>query len=141
MKDEFISNSEFETLKWAEELGKGAKRGTLFALSGELGTGKTIIAKGIAKGMGIQDDITSPTFLLLEVYDYDIPLYHFDLYRIDNKREFDHLNFDDYWYGNGISIIEWAEKAQDLLPDDSIRLKIEWLDENKRRIILEHPDN
>ncbi len=141
MKEEIITKSEEETLRWAEELGRSAIRGNIFALSGELGSGKTIIAKGIAKGLGVEDDITSPTFLLLEIYQNEIPLYHFDLYRIENDREYDELDFEEYWEGNGVSVIEWAEKAEGRLPDDSVRIHIEWISDNERRIVLEYPDN
>ena len=141
MKKEIVTNSEEETLQWAEELGKRSKMGNVYALHGELGAGKTIIAKGIAKGLGIEDDITSPSFILLEIYPNKLPLYHFDLYRIDNDDEFDGLCFEEYWRGDGISVIEWAEKAGSRLPESSITIKIEWLDSDKRRIVIEYPDD
>ncbi len=141
MKKEIITKSVEETFAWAEDLGKSATRGSVFALQGELGSGKTIVAKGIAKGLGIDDDVTSPTFLLVEIYENSIPLYHFDLYRIESANEFDELNFEEYWEGDGVSVIEWAEKAGDRLPDNTVRIDIQWIDENERRIILENPDD
>ncbi|MDY6967938.1 MAG: tRNA (adenosine(37)-N6)-threonylcarbamoyltransferase complex ATPase subunit type 1 TsaE [Spirochaetota bacterium] len=141
MKKIIITNSVEETLQWGEELGKSSIMGDVFALNGELGVGKTVVAKGIAKGLGINEEITSPSFVLLEIYPNKLPLYHFDLYRIDSEIEFDRLNFEEYWRGDGISVIEWAEKADIRLPENSIKIKIEWLDSDKRRIEIEYPDN
>ena len=141
MIDEIITESPEETLKWAEDLGRSARRGNIYALSGELGSGKTIIAKGIARGMGINEDITSPTFLFVEIYDNTIPLYHFDLYRIRGDGELDELNFEEYWEGSGVSVIEWAEKASGRLTENIIKININWEGESKRRISIEYPDN
>lgn len=141
MKREFITNSEEETLRWAEELGATTKKGSIYALYGELGSGKTIIAKGIAKGHGIEEPITSPTFILLEIYPYKIPFYHFDLYRINSEAEFDRLMFEEFWYGDGVSVIEWAEKVDNRLPKSSVRIKIEWISNFGRRIVIEYPDD
>ncbi len=141
MKREFISNSEEETLKVAEDLGRRARKGDIFALFGELGTGKTIIAKGIARGLGIKEVITSPTFNLLEIYQNEFLLYHFDLFRIEKDDEFNHLSFEEYWEGEGISVIEWADRALLRLPTSAIRVTIEYIDDNRRRITIEYPDN
>jgi tRNA threonylcarbamoyladenosine biosynthesis protein TsaE len=141
MKQEFTTHSAEETADVAYALGQEATAGTVFALHGELGSGKTVIAKAIARGMGITDDITSPTFALLEEYQGELPLYHFDLYRIENEDELDLLYFDDYWEGNGVSIIEWAERADTRLPETTIHITITYLEENKRSITIEYPDN
>ncbi len=141
MKREFISNSEEETLKVAEDLGRRARKGDIFALFGELGTGKTIIAKGIARGLGIKEVITSPTFNLLEIYQNEFLLYHFDLFRIEKDDEFNQLSFEEYWEGEGISVIEWADRALLRLPTNAIRVTIEYIDDNRRRITIEYPDN
>jgi tRNA threonylcarbamoyladenosine biosynthesis protein TsaE len=141
MKMEIITRSEKETFDWAKELGVSAKKGSIFALYGELGTGKTIIAKGIAKGLGISDDVTSPTFLMMEIYKGKMQLYHFDLYRIDNVEKLDELNFEEYWSGNGVSVIEWAEKAEHRIPADSVRINLEWISDTERRISVEYPGN
>lgn len=141
MVKEIISDSANETFKLGIELGEASKPGSIFALYGELGTGKTVIAKGIAKGMGIKEDVTSPTFLLLEEYISKKTLYHFDLYRIEAAHEFDELNFEDYWAGEGVSVIEWAEKAGDRIPADSIKIYLKWIDESRRKIVIEYPDN
>ncbi len=141
MKREFISNSEEETLKFAEELGRRARRGDIYALLGELGTGKTIVAKGIAKGLGIKEVITSPTFNLLEIYQNELLLYHFDLFRIEKDDEFNHLSFEEYWEGDGVSVIEWADRALLRLPSSTITITIEYINENRRKITIEYPDN
>jgi len=141
MKEEIITHSEEETLLFARELGKKSKKGDVFALTGDLGAGKTIIAKGIAGGINVVDDITSPTFTIMEAYDGDLPFYHFDLYRIESEEELDLLYFEEYWEGDGISVIEWAEKAGDRLPDNTTTLTLEYLDENSRRITIEYPDH
>lgn len=141
MKREFITTSEEETLRLAEALGKRARGGEIFALFGELGTGKTIIAKGIARGLGIEEVITSPTFNLLEIYQNEFPLYHFDLFRVEKDDEFDQLSFEEYWEGDGISVIEWADRALLRLPPSAIRITIEYINDTRRRITIEYPDN
>lgn len=134
-----ISHSMEETLALAERLGKEAARGAVFALVGDLGAGKTIIAKGIARGMGITDEITSPTFTLMEVYEGPLPLYHFDLYRINREEELDQLFFEEYWEDDGISVIEWADRAPGRLPETRITILVEYLDETSRSITIEYP--
>jgi len=136
----YITNSQEETFDVGYELGKKAKKGDIFGLIGDLGTGKTILAKGIAKGLGIDEEITSPTFTLLEVYEAAIPLYHFDLYRISDDSELENLFFEEYWYGDGVSVIEWAERAMKRLPNDIFIIKLEYTGKNRRKIIIEHPD-
>ena len=136
----YITNSQEETFDVGYELGKKAKKGDIFGLIGDLGTGKTILAKGIAKGLGINEEITSPTFTLLEVYEAAIPLYHFDLYRISDDSELENLFFEEYWYGDGVSVIEWAERAMKRLPNDIFIIRLEYTGKNRRRITIEHPD-
>jgi tRNA threonylcarbamoyladenosine biosynthesis protein TsaE len=128
-----------ETLDLAEELGRNAAPGSIFALIGDLGAGKTILAKGIARGLGISDEITSPTFTLMEIYEGPVPLYHFDLYRINRTEELDQLFFEEYWEGDGVSIIEWADRALDRLPASRTTITIEYLNETSRSIAIEHP--
>lgn len=136
----YITNSQEETFDVGYELGKKAKKGDIFGLIGDLGTGKTILAKGIAKGLGIDEEITSPTFTLLEVYEAAIPLYHFDLYRISDDSELENLFFEEYWYDDGVSVIEWAERAMKRLPNDIFIIKLEYTGKNRRNITIEHPD-
>ncbi len=100
--------------------------GMIIALDGGLAAGKTTLTKGIAEGLGIKKTVTSPSFTIInEYHDGRIPLYHMDLYRLDNLEEFYLLGADELLYGNGLSIIEWSEKAGDLLPEDIIRIVIE----------------
>lgn len=139
MKRNIISHSMEETLDLAAELGRNAVPGSVFALIGELGAGKTIVAKGIARGMGITDEITSPTFTLMEIYEAAVPLYHFDLYRINSHDELDQLFFEEYWEGDGISVIEWADRALDRLPASRITVTIGYMNETSRSITIEYP--
>ncbi|HRV15823.1 MAG TPA: tRNA (adenosine(37)-N6)-threonylcarbamoyltransferase complex ATPase subunit type 1 TsaE, partial [Spirochaetota bacterium] len=99
-----------------------------------------ILAKGIAKGLGINEEITSPTFTLLEVYEAAIPLYHFDLYRISDDSELENLFFEEYWYGDGVSVIEWAERAMKRLSNDIFIIRLSYTGKNRRKITIEHPD-
>lgn len=139
MVRKIITRSEGETLSLAEELGRNAGPGSLFALTGELGTGKTIVAKGIAKGLGITDEITSPTFTLMEIYEGPVQLYHFDLYRIERSEELDRLFFEEYWDGDGVSVIEWADRAHGRLPAERVNITIEYLNDTSRSITIEYP--
>lgn len=137
--EEIISNSPNETFNFGKIIGFKAKKGDVFGLIGELGSGKTLLAKGIAYGLGIKDEITSPSFTLLEVYDGKIPFYHFDLYRIESLSELDNLYFEEYWEGEGISVIEWADRAKDRLPEHTIFIFIEHINHTTRRIRVEYP--
>ena len=141
MKKVIISSSSDETFSVGKETGKNLQKKSVVAIYGNLGAGKTIFAKGIAIGIGIVDDITSPTFSLLEVYEGDIPLYHFDLYRIEDPNEFANLSFEEYFEGDGVSVIEWPENGADIIPQKRINVCIEYIDENRRSIAIEYPDN
>jgi tRNA threonylcarbamoyladenosine biosynthesis protein TsaE len=141
MHNEYITVSESETFDLGKSLGRDAKTGDVFALRGDLGSGKTIMAKGIAAGLNIADDITSPTFTLMEIYDGIVPLYHFDLYRIEKDSEFNQLCFEEYWEGEGVSVIEWAEKAWGRLPEKKTIVTIVYLDSTRRRITIEDTCN
>lgn len=138
MNKTFISNSQEETYSFAKEFIRDIPAGSVIALRGDLGSGKTVFTKGIADGLGIKDDVTSPTFSLMETYEADIPLHHFDLYRIENINEFTNLKFEEYWYGDGISVIEWPEKAEEILPARRIDIIIEYIDECRRGITVEY---
>ena len=141
MKREITVLSVEETMNTAADLGRNAARGDIFTISGELGTGKTVFARGLAAGMGIDDDITSPTFSLMEVHEGRIPLYHFDLYRLESPSELDELGFEEYWEGDGISVIEWPERAAGRLPSRRTAIMIEYTGTESRRITIEYPDN
>jgi len=134
-----VTHSEEETLALGESLGRTAAAGTVFALFGGLGAGKTILAKGIARGLDVPDEITSPTFTLLEIYRGRTDLYHFDLYRIERDDEFDELGFEDYWYGGGVSVIEWADRAGGRLPQRIIKIESDYAGPEARSITIEYP--
>ncbi len=112
------------------------KKTTVIFLSGELGAGKTVFVKGLARKLGIQKQVESPTFIFVREYYSEIPLYHFDLYRINNTDELDELGFFDYLGKNGIIAIEWAEKAEDLIKPD-IKVQIKKVGKNEREIVVE----
>lgn len=122
----YETNSAEETLQVGMNIAKNAVPGDVFTLTGDLGVGKTVFAKGFAKGLGVDEDITSPTFTIVCEYDTGhIPMYHFDVYRIADPGEMDEIGFDDYVYGDGVCLIEWAELIEDILPQKRTRVLIE----------------
>ncbi|MFH1097196.1 MAG: tRNA (adenosine(37)-N6)-threonylcarbamoyltransferase complex ATPase subunit type 1 TsaE [Candidatus Desantisbacteria bacterium] len=126
-----------QTMHIGERLGHVLPEGCIIALIGGLGAGKTVLTKGIAHGLGIEEDITSPTFLIVKEYlDGRLPLYHFDLYRLDNFSQSGFLDIDEYLFGNGVCIIEWAERMEDILPPNHLRIEIQWDKGNQRQINL-----
>lgn len=114
-----------ETEKIGYEIGKNALPGEVYCLSGDLGVGKTVFTKGFAKGLGIDDHITSPTFTLINEYYGRLPLYHFDVYRVADPEEMDYIGCDEYFFGEGVCLIEWAELINDIIPDNAKWIKIE----------------
>ena len=114
-----------ETFLLGKQMGEQAKSGEVYALDGDLGVGKTVFAKGFAQGLGISEHITSPTFTILQEYeDGRLPLYHFDVYRVEDPSEMEEIGFDDYLYGRGVCLIEWAEQIEELLPAETVRIRI-----------------
>lgn len=131
MKKIVESYSPEDTSALAEKLVLNAKPGTVFALSGDLGVGKTIFAKGMARGLGISEPVVSPTFTILQEYHSGrIPFYHFDVYRIEEPEEMEETGFDDAIYGDGVSLIEWAEMIEDIMPEHYTKILIEKNPEN-----------
>ena len=122
-----------------EKLARKLKPGDMIALSGNLGSGKTTFTKGVGKGLGVKDPkrINSPTFVLIKEYDGKIPLYHLDLYRLDNLREIENLAIEEYIYGRGVTVIEWAEKIKSILPKKHVLVKFKVKGENKREVVIE----
>lgn len=115
-----------ETFELAGKLGSEAVPGQVYLLSGDLGTGKTAFAQGFASGLGIDDYVNSPTFTIMQIYDSGrIPLYHFDVYRIGDSSEMDELGYEEYFYGDGVTLVEWPEMIEDILPSDAIMIRIE----------------
>ena len=119
------TNSEYETIKIAEKLSTFLKPGDVITLDGDLGAGKTVFSKGIARGLGVKESITSPTFTIIKEYrDGRLPLYHFDVYRIEGPEEIIAIGGDEYIGGEGVCVIEWAEKIEELIPEDAIHINI-----------------
>lgn len=134
---EFISKSREETIAFAKAFAKNLKPGQVLALEGGLGSGKTTFIKGIALGLGLQkqDEVKSPTFVVMHVYPTRVPLYHFDLYRMESPGELEAIGFEDFINDSqAISCVEWAEKAGDLLPETVYHIQLKVVDENSRKI-------
>ena len=128
----FKTENPEETQTLGEKLGKTLKRGDVIALVGALGTGKTCLTQGIARGIGIAPDevVNSPSYILINEYNGAIPIYHIDLYRLENSEEIAELGLSEYIESDGICIIEWAERMSDLLPDTCIKIHITLADTN-----------
>ena len=120
------SNKEQDTYDLGYELGQHAKPGQVFMLVGDLGVGKTVFTKGLAAGLGITEPVRSPTFTIVQVYDEGrLPFYHFDVYRIGDIEEMDEIGYEDYFYGNGLCMIEWANLIEEILPEKRHDISIE----------------
>lgn len=120
------TNSEKETYDLGYKLGESAKMGQVFTLVGDLGVGKTVFTKGLAAGLGVDEPVSSPTFTIVQVYEEGrLPFYHFDVYRIGDVEEMDEVGYEDYVYGDGVSLIEWADLIEEILPEHRTQIKIE----------------
>lgn len=131
------THSALETLKFAEDFGKTLRAGTVVALTGEIGSGKTVFAKGLARGLGVKnpDEVKSPTFVLLHLYQGRVPIHHFDLYRLEKADELDGIGFDEFASDSkAVSIIEWAERARKRIPRDAIWIHFKITGRNSRQI-------
>jgi tRNA threonylcarbamoyladenosine biosynthesis protein TsaE len=133
-----ISRNPEDTFSIGRIIGESLSAGDIVALSGDLGRGKTYLTKGIARGLGVSEhyQITSPTFTLINEYPGRLTLYHFDLYRLETFLDMINLGYEEYLFGEGVSVIEWAEKASDILPDETIFVSLTYLDENRRRMVI-----
>lgn len=124
-EDVFESFGPEDTFRFGEEIGKKAARGTVFTLIGDLGVGKTVFTKGLARGLGITEPVNSPTFTIMQVYEEGrYPFYHFDVYRIGDISEMDEIGYEDCFYGEGICLIEWADLITEILPENYVRITI-----------------
>lgn len=130
---EKITNSREETIEFALGYGKNLKKGDVLLLNGDMGAGKTVFTKGIALALGIKGEITSPTYAYLN--DYDGKLYHYDCYRLSSGEDAEALGLTEYFYGNGVCVIEWSENIKSVLPDNCKVITIQKIDENTRKII------
>ena len=125
--------SEKETKNIATKLSKLVKKGDLIYLTGDLGAGKTLFTQAFARGLGIRDQITSPTFTIIKEYDGIIPLFHFDVYRIERLEQMDDLGYDEYFFGDGVCVIEWASIIEEILPD-GLWIEINVIGEKERKV-------
>jgi tRNA threonylcarbamoyladenosine biosynthesis protein TsaE len=132
----FISRSPEETQQFGRQLGELAWPGDVYLLSGQLGAGKTCLTQGIAWGLGSTEYAASPTFVLMREMAGRLTLYHIDFYRLDNIEEIANLGLDDYFYGNGVCVVEWSEKAPGLLPAEHLQIQITYLGEMERRFTI-----
>jgi tRNA threonylcarbamoyladenosine biosynthesis protein TsaE len=133
---EITTRSPEETQELGKQLGKLAQPGDVYLLSGQLGAGKTCLTQGIAWGLGSKEYAASPTFVLMRELKGRLMLYHIDLYRLDHLEEIADLGLDDYFYGKGICVVEWAEKGLAILPEENLLVQINYLSDNERRLII-----
>lgn len=125
--DKLIIKDEKQTKEFGLSLADKLKPGSVVALIGDLGTGKTALTKYIAEGLGVKDVITSPTFTIVqEYYDGRLPLYHFDVYRINDVEEMYEIGYEEYFFGEGVSIVEWADLITEIIPEESIIINISY---------------
>ena len=131
-----VSKSVEETMEIGAKFAKGLKRRDCVALIGDLGAGKTVFTKGVARALGVKNAryVNSPTFVIIKEYEGRLPLYHFDLYRLDGHSGFDDMNYKEYFYGDGVTVIEWADKIKELLPDRYWEVSLKAIDEKHRNI-------
>ncbi len=133
-----VSHSSLETYKIGTSIGQAVKEGDILALQGTLGAGKTSLTKGIAQALGISDDITSPTFTLINEYTGRMPLYHMDVYRLETNEDFLDLGAEELLYEKGVCVIEWSEKVMSVLPSHTIIISISIQNNNERLITIQN---
>ena len=133
-----ITENAAETKALGEKIGRQLRGGEVIALTGELGAGKTCLTQGLALGLGVdaREYVTSPTFTLINEYQGRVPLYHIDLFRLEDMEETENLGCEECFYGKGITVVEWAEKAETILPEEYLSIELTPLDENRRQIVL-----
>ena len=131
---ELTSHSPQATQQLGTTIGRLARAGDTFLLVGNLGTGKTCLTQGIAWGLGIKEYALSPSFIIVRELYGRLPLYHIDLYRLDHIAEIAELGLDEYLYGHGVCVVEWAEKGRDILPDEHLLIEISYLSDAERRL-------
>lgn len=125
-KHKIISKSPEDTFAFGKQIGESVAPGSVLTLVGDLGVGKTVFTQGLAEGLGISDAVNSPTFTIVQIYEEGrIPLYHLDVYRIGDISEMDEIGYEDYFYGDGVCLIEWANLIEELLPERYVEIRIE----------------
>ena len=120
----FESFSAEETFALGKKLGEEATPGMIYRMTGDLGVGKTVFTKGFAVGLGVTDTVNSPTFTIVQEYKGRLPFYHFDVYRIEEPEEMEEIGYEDYFFGDGVCMIEWAELIEELLPKEAVKICI-----------------
>ncbi|MBU1026122.1 MAG: tRNA (adenosine(37)-N6)-threonylcarbamoyltransferase complex ATPase subunit type 1 TsaE [Candidatus Margulisbacteria bacterium] len=136
MVTEIISGSAEETVELGKKIGESLRPNDIVCLTGDLGAGKTTLIQGIAEGLGVKDYVTSPTFILINEYQGNLPLFHVDLYRLNDVSEVEDLGIEEYFTRDGVCVIEWAEKLEGLKPKYFHEIKIEVLSENERKLCV-----
>ena len=132
---QIVSRNRHETFNLGKKLTAHLFPGGILCLLGDLGSGKTTLVKGIAKGLKVDpNQVNSPTFVLFNIHEAKIPLYHFDLYRLENVREILGLGYEEYFYGEGITVVEWAQRLKDLMPEEYLRIELFHQGEDQRLI-------
>lgn len=137
LRERIISSSQKQTQSLGDKLARRLHSGSLVALSGPLGSGKTTLIKGICKGLGIKEMVRSPYFVIMRQYPGKLQVYHFDLFRLNSPEELFSIGYEEYFYGDGICLVEWAEKAKALLPQERIDIFLKIVSESKREIKIE----
>ena len=135
----FVTQSAEETRALGERLGAGFRPGTVVACIGELGAGKTCFLQGLARGLGVTSDVTSPTFVLVNHYRGRVPVFHLDAYRTEALTEVLELGLEEMMHGDGVTVIEWADKILPLLPADTVMVRISGLGDEPRTVVVEEP--
>jgi tRNA threonylcarbamoyladenosine biosynthesis protein TsaE len=136
---DLISHSEAQTRRFGARLGEFLQGGDVICLAGELGAGKTCLAQGIGRGLGIEGPITSPSFTLINEYRQErarLPFYHADLYRLGEAKEALTLGLDEYFYGEGVCVVEWADRAPEALPAEHLWIELRYIAQAKRGLLM-----
>ena len=133
---DIVSHSLAQTHRLGARLGELLRGGDLVLLEGDLGAGKTTLTQGLAEGLEVRGVVSSPTFTLLKEYEGRVPLYHFDLYRLDDPAEILDLGFEEYFYGNGVCVVEWANKAVGIWPEEHLQIRLKLVSDTKRGLVF-----
>jgi tRNA threonylcarbamoyladenosine biosynthesis protein TsaE len=131
-----VSSSPEETEALGERIAARLTAGSVVALEGCLGAGKTCLARGVARRLGVGDEVTSPTYTIVSEYQGALPFYHIDAYRLEGEEDFENTGAEEFIYGGGISVIEWSDRVEKCLPDDTVRVKMEILPDGRRHIAI-----
>jgi len=136
---EYISSSPEQTEELGLKIGQVLEAGAILCLTGDLGTGKTTLTKSVAKALEVKEYVTSPSYTIVNEYEGKLPVYHFDVYRINEIEELYEIGYEEYFFGRGVTIIEWASMIMELIPEDAIKVEIERLDDMARKFKITAP--